>query len=141
MHVASANVASFSYDVQKVLDLSRPFEEVIESVVSLMVETCGNGNTRRLLRLAVAESDRFPQLGQLTYDRTIELMTPLGEYLKAASADSLTRKEALHAAYHLMSMAVGGFGYLLVKPSVFFGKSSYWVKSVTRLFAANFRIA
>jgi AcrR family transcriptional regulator len=142
MHVSAANVTNFTYDIQKALDLQRPFEAVIKDVVELMVETSSKGPGGAMLRLVIAERDRFPTLGRLTHERGLEIMQPLAAYLKAVSGkDGLTTEEASHFAYHLTSMAVGGFGFLLVKPSLVYQDTSAWIKSVTQLFIAGFPAA
>lgn len=141
MYVCAANVEGFTYNIQHELDPTRPFEQVIERVVSLMVHTCRTSLAGKMLRLVVAENDRFPQLGRLTYARTLKLLRPLADYLKDASGGTLTGKDAMYAAFHLTSMAVGGYGYLLVKPATLFGDSPTWVKSVTRVFVASFPVA
>jgi AcrR family transcriptional regulator len=141
MHVCSANSESFTYDIQHELDLSRPFEQVIGRVVSLMVNTCKTSPGGKMLRLVVAENKRFPQLGREIYARTLDLLKPLADYLKAMSGGALNGKDASYAAYHLTSMAVGGYGYLLVKPATLFGDSAAWTRSVTRLFLAGFPVA
>lgn len=94
-----------------------------------------------MLRLVVAENKRFPQLGREIYARTLDLLKPLADYLKAMSGGALNGKDASYAAYHLTSMAVGGYGYLLVKPATLFGDSATWTRSVTRLFLAGFPVA
>jgi hypothetical protein len=94
-----------------------------------------------MLRLVVAENNRFPQLGRQTYARTLELLKPLADYLKAMSGGAFNGKDAMYAAYHLTSMAVGGYGYLLVKPATLFGDPAEWARSVTRLFVASFPVA
>lgn len=138
-HVAIASIENFRYDIEKALDLKRPFRHVIHDVVELMVETSRVGEGNNLLRLVVAEGKRIPALGRLVMQRTYELLSPLGIYLQAVSGKRrLTSDEALQAAYHLMSMSVGGFGYLLVKPDALFGDSAAWVKSVVQLFIDRF---
>jgi hypothetical protein len=104
-----------------------------------MIETSRMNECNSLLRLVVAEGKRFPAIGRLVMQRTHELLGPLGSYLQTISGKRrLTSHEALQAAYHLMSMTVGGFGYLLVKPDSLYGDSAAWVKSVVQLFIERF---
>jgi len=138
-HVAIASIENFRYDIQKALDVKRPFKDVIQDVVELMVETSRMAECNSLLRLVVSEGKRFPAIGRLVMHRTYELLGPLGSYLQTVSGKrKLTSDEALQAAYHLMSMSVGGFGYLLVKPDTLYGDAAVWIKSIVQLFIERF---
>lgn len=141
MHVTAAAIGTFSYDIQRLLDVQRPFEDVIHDVVELMVETSRAGPAPSLLRLIVAKGDHFTSLGQYTLDRTFELLGPLATYLQSVSGKKgFTSKEALQAAYNLMSMAVGGYGFLIVKPDLLYDDKKGWIKSVVQLFVAGFPV-
>ena len=138
-HVAAASIRSFQYDIQKAVHIRRPFKSVLRDVVEVMVHTMRAEQPRNLLRLVVAERDRFPSIGRLTLERTYELLRPLGEYLKAASGkNGLAGNEAQQLAYHLMSMSIGGFGCLLIGSDEAHEDASAWIDSVVQLFTDRF---
>jgi AcrR family transcriptional regulator len=141
-HVAMASIDNFSYDLKQALDSRRPLRDVIRNVVVLMSDAQRDKSSRDLLRLIVTERERFPSVGSLTMRRTFELLRPLAEYLKSVSTDShLSTEAALRYAYHLMSMAIGGFGTLFSPPERLYGDVEAWIDSVTRAFLDKFPLA
>jgi AcrR family transcriptional regulator len=138
-HVASATIEGFNYDLEQVLDLHRPFEAVIRDVVRIMIENTKLHTANSLLRLVVAEGERFQLLGRQTLERTFDLLRPLGDYLRSVPGGRrLSKKGGLVLAYHLMSLAVGGFGCLLVDPEDLYGDAKVWTDTVASLFSAGF---
>ena len=137
-HVAIASIADFSYDIQQALGGSRPFEDAIRDVVRLMVDTM-RFKSRNLSRLVVCECERFPSVGRLTLKRTRELLRPLAQYLKDTSNDKrLTIEQASQFAFHLLSMAIGGFACLIVEADKVYGDTDAWVDSVVQVFVKSF---
>lgn len=138
-HIATASVPEFSYDLARALRKNRPFKAVVRNVVEVMVDSTSNKVANAVLRLAVAERNRFPSIGQMVMNVTFEMLRPLGEYLYAnARAGALSEEAALRFAYHLMSMATGGFGPLTVDPATVFGDRTSWINGVTKAFIERF---
>ena len=138
-HIATASIPEFSYDLAQALRADRPFKAVVRNVVEVMVDSTSNEVANAILRLAVAERNRFPSIGRMIMKATFEMLAPLGKYLHAsARAGALSEDEALRFAYHLMSMATGGFGALTVEPQRVFGNRTVWINGVTAAFIERF---
>jgi AcrR family transcriptional regulator len=91
-HIATASISRYRYTLEHALDPARPFKEVIRNVVELMVEATHVKSANEILRLAVAERERFPSIGRMMLDHSFELVRPLGAYLASvARKGSLAR--------------------------------------------------
>ena len=142
-YIATASISEHRYNMDHALDTRRPFMEVIRHVVGLMVNaTATVPRANSILKLAISERDRFPAIGRLSLDHSFELVRPLGKYLKSVSeVGALTNHEAHVMAYHLLSMACGGYGCVLVDPAIFYTNRSEWIRLTVRLFVAGFPIS
>jgi len=141
-HIAVAGVSRFTYDLLEALRADRPFKDVIRALVELMVESTSDAPTNALLRLAVSERERFPSIGRMVLKQSLKLIRPLSAYLLSSPRKpKLTEAQALRLAYHLMSMATGAFGCLMVDPAELFGNRTAWIDSVTRIFVEPFPVA
>ena len=141
-HIAATSIPKFRYDLLQALRTDRTFKDVIRNVVELMIDSTKDRTANSILRLAVSERDQFPALARMTLNHSFELVRPLGGYLRAmAHKDALTDDQALRLAYHLMSMANGGFGCLLAGPETLYADREAWVSSVTQLFVEPFPLA
>jgi hypothetical protein len=67
------------------------------------------------------------------------LLLPLAGYLEShADGRRLTEREARRFAFHLMSMAIGGIGGLVVDPGTVVADRVAWADSVTAMFVGYF---
>jgi AcrR family transcriptional regulator len=139
MEVAAASVSRFSGDLSSILHSGRSFKQVIREIVDLMIEEESRRSVNALLRLAVSERSRFPSIARQVLEQTSVLLEPLAKYLKTHARNrGLTEQEAQRFAFHLMTMATGGFGALVVDLKTVFGDRATWVNSVTDLFIRYF---
>jgi AcrR family transcriptional regulator len=142
-HIAAASISLHRYNLDHALDAQRSFREIIRHVVELIVdETVVATSANSILKLAISERTRFPSIGRRMLDHFFELARPLGRYLKSVAQEGvLTEHSAQLLAYHLMNMACGGFGPLLVSPAVLYGDRSEWVRFTVNLFATGFPLS
>jgi AcrR family transcriptional regulator len=132
----NTSISGYRSNLEQALRNDRPLGDVVRDIIRFMVVT--NAEDKRnfgILRLAIAERNRFPNVARMVLDLAYEIARPLGAYLKTMSRNSgMTSDDAERRAFHLMNMAVGGFGVLLDDPRTFYGNHDVWVESVARAF-------
>jgi len=129
-HIATASISRYRYDLERALDRERPFRDVIRHVVELLVDATTVKHAKAVLRLAIVEHERFPSIGKLMFSHAFAHVSPLARYLKARSRDEMSDEVAHLNAYHLLGIACGGFGSLLVPASTLFKDRALWVDTV-----------
>ncbi|UXJ50258.1 TetR/AcrR family transcriptional regulator [Pseudomonas citronellolis] len=92
----------------------RPQEVIAEFIQVLLSESC-DPDSLALLRLAIFESPRFPDVAQAIYQASLETLEPLRDYLhQLQSIGELSGVDADLAAQDLVSLCTGGYRFLLV---------------------------
>ena len=95
----------------------RPPPQVLLDYVTLFADAVRDRRSVELLRLAIAEQPKFPELAREIHGHLTETLRPLAAYLAelhAAGEAQIEDPEA--AALDLASLANGGFRFLLVEP-------------------------
>jgi AcrR family transcriptional regulator len=137
-HIATASISRYRYDLERALDHDRPFVDVIRHVVELLVDATTVKSANAVLRLAIVERHRFPFIGQLMFTHAFKHVQPLAHYLKTMSREDMSDEVAQLNAYHLLGLACGGFGSVLVPASTLFKNRALWVDVVVNLFVSGF---
>jgi len=74
--------------------MQQPIEKVLEAFGMTFQERLSNADTVALLRVVMAESSRFPALGQLAYSGFVEHLQDMAEWLLRTMADSADLPQA-----------------------------------------------
>jgi AcrR family transcriptional regulator len=136
-HVVTASIVNFTTSIEAAIDIDRPLDEVVRDVIVAIIDSVSDKQTNRLMRLVVAEGARFPAMASLTRQRGSALMNPLARYFMHV-APHLEPRRATRLVNHLTSMAMGGFGCLLDRPSSLYADRREWVDSIMKIFMAGF---
>jgi len=141
LEVAGASVGDFQYGLEQKLKSDRPFEDMIRDIIELIVTSTSDQRTTGVLRLVIAERNNFPGIARLLLMQTNDIIQPLADYLRKMACEAMSNREAQHRAYHLMSIASGGFGILLGNPKSFYGNQRTWIEYAAQTFLQRFPAA
>jgi AcrR family transcriptional regulator len=140
-HIAAEAMQKRRYDVESLLNTDGGFASVIRRSVSALFDTTDFVSDIAILRLAIAERDRFPTIAKMMMDHTLVVIRPLAKYLQSVSTEPrLSDDQATMWALHLMNVAIGGYASLLAPIKPLF-RQDQWVDSVTALFMSGFPVA
>lgn len=108
-----------------------------EQVLAALIERLHAGMTDpeylQLLRLVVAETDRFPELGEALLADDNFLVEPVIDYLtRAAARGDLAIADPYAAAMQLSALAGGGARFLMKKPSLGAERRAQWVQAILK---------
>lgn len=138
----TSSIQPFAADLRDAIDRRRDFDDVVRRIVRDLLRRNFDKPTMGLLRLAIAERDRFPSIAALVLQYGRMAMRPLSDYFRdVAGRDSMSEAEADRYSQHLVNMALGGSAVLLTDPQLYYGDRDAWVDSVTQVFLAGFPMA
>lgn len=99
----------------KVITQGRQPREVIADFVHALINESRDPDSLALLRLAIFESQRFPDIAQAIYQASLETLEPLRNYLKDLQrSGNLGALDIEAAAQDLVSLCTGGYRFLLL---------------------------
>ena len=110
--------------------IGAPGEVLPELIARLHVALTDPGYIA-ILRLVIAERDRFPELGDALLSNDRMLLEPIVRYLeKATAAGELAVPDAYAGAMQLAALAAGGSRFLLKNPRTDRKSRGQWVAAV-----------
>jgi len=133
-----AAISAFRYNLEQAIHSDRPLGDVVRDIIRIVLAANSDKRNLGLLRLAIAERNRFPHVARLVLDQAFDIARPLGEYLRTKSGARMSTAEAERRAFHLMNMALGGSGALLDDPKSFYSDQRTWIESVAQTFLDGF---
>ncbi|TLX70630.1 TetR/AcrR family transcriptional regulator [Pseudomonas nicosulfuronedens] len=96
------------------IDGRRP-AEVIGEFIRVLIDEARDPDSLALLRLAIFESPRFPDVAQAIHQASLETLEPLRAYLShLQQTGELGAGDMDLAAQDLASLCTGGYGFLLL---------------------------
>lgn len=120
------------------LNTNGPPEVVLRSMIHRLMEVQLHPQFLSIMRLAIFESNRFPEIAKAYWGEVGYGLRPIIEYLEKLQNDrSISIPSARDAALQFAALAFGGVRYLLVKPSMLPGSREHWVESVYTTFARS----
>lgn len=135
----SSSLTPFIDDLGNAVQRGRNIGDVVRQIVGGVLRTNSDANAIGLLRLAIAERDRFPSVAELVRRQGGEAMKPFADYLRdQAGRDRLSDEDASRYTLHLFNMALGGSAVLLTDTESFYGDKEAWIDSVAQIFLAGF---
>lgn len=135
----TSSLIPFIDDLGNAVKRGGEFVDVVRQIVRGVLRTNADANAIGLLRLAIAERDRFPPVAELVRKQGGLAMKPFADYLRAqAGHDRLSEDDAGRYTLHLFNMALGGSAVLLTDTDSFYGDKEAWIDSVAQIFLAGF---
>lgn len=97
---------------------NKPPRTVLREIVERIHEDFMHPEIRALVRLSIAEAERFPDVCSSNWETgTHETLAPVVEYLeRLKSSGVLDLGNPEQAAFHLVNLAIGGFRFLVNPP-------------------------
>lgn len=100
--------------LQRVRTEGRRPAEVIAEFIQVLIAEMRDPDSLALLRLAIFESPRFPDIARAIYQASLDTLAPLRAYLRQLQqAGELGAGDMDLAAQDLVSLCTGGYGFLL----------------------------
>jgi AcrR family transcriptional regulator len=117
------------------VDRGLPLETVLREIVEKLYDGYTHPDYLAVMRLVVAEAQRFPKLGRAMLDDSSEAAGPLVEYLQQLKdAGQIDIDSPRDAAIQITGLASGGGRYVLTPPSRRAASRQHAVETVVRLF-------
>lgn len=99
----------------QVVTEGRQPQEVLSEFINVLISESRDPDSLALLRLAIFESSRFPEIAQTIYQASLDALEPLKAYLLALQdAGELAEGDMRLAAEDLVSLCTGGYRFLLL---------------------------
>ena len=98
-----------------VITQGRQPRDVFADFISVLIREARDPDALALLRLAIFESQRFPDIAQAIYQASLETLEPLRAYLICLQRTGILEAvDAEAAAQDLVSLCTGGYRFLLL---------------------------
>jgi AcrR family transcriptional regulator len=124
-----------------VVDVAGPAEQVLREMILRLHQGMTHPDYLVVLRLVIAESQRFPQIADAMLHDSDYVLEPLIRYLRKLQKDGrITLESPRDAALQLSCLALGGARYLMVKPSNDPQARSHWADALTTLFTRAWQL-
>ena len=118
-----------------------PLEDVLRQIIEKLYDGYTQPEYLAVMRMVVAEANRFPKLGRAMLSDSQFVARPLVDYLaKLKASGQIMVDSPKDAATQISGMASGAGRYLLVAPSRHPGARRHWVDSLVQLFAQAWRV-
>ena len=135
----NSSLTPFMDDLRHAVERGQEIGAVVRQIVRGVLRTNADANSVGLLRLAIAERDRFPSIAELVLMHGGRAMKPFANYLRdQVGHDRMTDDEASRYTLHLFNMALGGSAVLLTDTESFYGDKEAWIDSVAEIFLSGF---
>ena len=117
------------------VDRGLQLDAVLREIVEKLYDGYTHPDYLAVMRLVVAEAQRFPRLGRAMLDDSREAAGPLVEYLQQLKeAGQIDIDSPRDAAIQIAGLASGGGRYVLTPPSRRAASRRHAVETVVRLF-------
>lgn len=117
-------------------------EQVVPEIVSRLHIGLTDPEYLAVLRLVIAESERFPELSEALLRDDHYMLEPVVDYLSRATAEGLLAVPDPYAAtMQLAALAIGGTRSLIKKPRTDAASRAHWVAAVSQFALAAWRPA
>jgi len=141
-HVTHYAQAEARRSLQSSLDLSCPPSVVLRQLIEGLNEGLTNPNYLAVLRLTIAEAERFPSVAAGMLHDTDFFLEPVIKYLRGLRDDGyITIESPREAAIQLTCLAGGGARYLMVRPSTAPAARAHWTDSLYELFSKAWNLS
>lgn len=118
------------------LQADGPPEVVLRAMIDRMLQVHLLPDYLGVLRMAIFEAVRFPDIAKAYWGEVDEALTPISAYLdQLQAAGRISVPNIRDAAIQFFTLAVGGVRYLLVRPTNAPGSREHWVDAVYTTFA------
>jgi TetR/AcrR family transcriptional repressor of mexJK operon len=109
-------------------------EQVLSEIIARLHTGLTDPEYLAILRLVIAEAERFPELGEAILSEDRYLLQPVTEYLtKAVAAGQLAIPDPNAATMQLAALASGGGRFLIKKPKTDRKSREQWVAALLTL--------
>ncbi len=116
-------------------DRGAPLAQVLREIIEKLYDGYTQPEYIAVMRLVVAEANRFPRLGRAMLNDSKFVAQPLVDYLSVLkAAGQIDIESAEDAATQICGMASGAGRYVLVQPSRHPASRRHWVESLVSLF-------
>ncbi|MNR24139.1 hypothetical protein D3C85_1412010 [compost metagenome] len=93
----------------------RPPHDVLTDFITVLLDQARAPDSLAFLRLAIFESQRFPDVAQAVFDASLQTLAPLREYLHELQRHGqLEACDPEDAALDLINLCTGGYRFLLL---------------------------
>lgn len=121
--------------LQAVVDLDAPPQEMLRSIILGLYDGLTNPNFLSILRMAIAEAERFPSVAAGMLQDTDFLLEPVIGYLHHLKAHGVIDVDSPRdAAIQLSCLSGGGARYLMIQASHSPQTRFHWADSLCTLF-------
>jgi TetR/AcrR family transcriptional repressor of mexJK operon len=122
------------------VDRAAPLEAVLREIVEKLYDGYTQPQYLAVMRMVVAEANRFPKLGRVMLDDSSYIAEPLVDYLdRLKLAGKIQVESPYDAATQISGLASGAGRYLLLQPSRHPQSRKHWVDSLVVLFSRAWR--
>lgn len=116
-------------------------EDVVREIIVRIHEALTHPEYLAVLRMVIAEAERFPQVARAMLKDTDFVFQPLISYLQELrDSGRITIDDPRDAAIQLAALAGGGARYLMVKPSNDPKISEHWTEPLVTLFSRAWQL-
>jgi AcrR family transcriptional regulator len=131
--VAHGAISRVRERLQGSLAADGPPEQVVPDLVERLHLGLTDPDYLSVLKLVIAEAERFPELGEALLSDDRYLLEPVIAYLGGAAEQGLLRIDDAHAAaMQLAALASGGGRFLIKRPRTDAKSRAAWVAAVSR---------
>jgi AcrR family transcriptional regulator len=133
--------AGLKRSLEVVVDTAAPPRQVLRSMILRMHEGHTHPDYLAVLRLVVAESQRFPKIAEAMLHDSDYVLEPVIRYLSERQKEGLiTLDNPRDGALQLSCLALGGTRYLMIKPRSTPQSRAHWADALTTLFARAWQL-
>lgn len=112
-----------------------PLDAALREVISRLYDGYTHPDYLAVMRLVIAEANRFPKLGRAMLDDAAQVTRPLERYLQKLKESGLIEVDSPRdAAAQVSGLASGAGRYVLLTPGRHPASRKRWVESLVRLF-------
>jgi AcrR family transcriptional regulator len=133
--------AGVKRNLELVVDSAGPPQHVLREMILRLHQGHTHPDYLAVLRLVVAESQRFPEIAAAMLHDSDFVLEPVIRYLHDRRKEGLiTLDSPREAALQLSCLALGGTRYLMVKPRDDPQSQAHWADALTTLFTRAWQV-